>query len=339
MRSPLSIGIGVVLLGCWASVATAQDALVLVGSGSTVPAPLLSKWGEAYNQNNRNTQLRYLANGTLEGITAISRGSGDFAAGEIPLSAKQRSDGGLIEVPAVVIGIAPIYNLPGVQKELRFSGEVLADIFLGDIKSWNAPALAKLNPGVTLPNMPIKVVNRPAGKGSNYIFTEYLAKASPKFRREIGVSASPTWPVGKHAERSSEMVDAVRTEPGTIGYVEAQYAIQSGVSMGLVQNASGNFVKATPKNLAAACHSVEAPAFDNLSASLTNAPGADSFPITSFDWLYLRTKTSDAKRAAAMQEFLGWVLSDGQRVAGDAGYSELPSPLLKKVSARIATLK
>jgi phosphate transport system substrate-binding protein len=196
----------------------------------------VAKWADAYNQRNRDVQMRYLPSGTSEGIAAISHGSGDFAAGEVALTPKQRSEAGLVEIPAVLIGIVPIYNLPGTQKELRFSGDVLAEIFLGNIKSWNAPALTKLNPGVTLPDLRINVVNRPGGKGSNYIFTEFLSKTSPKFRAEIGISPSPKWPVGTPAERSSDMADKVRSEPGSIGYVEAEYAIRSAIPSGRVLN-------------------------------------------------------------------------------------------------------
>jgi phosphate transport system substrate-binding protein len=310
----------------------------LVGSGSSVPAPLVSKWADAYNQRKGGIQMRYLPSGTSEGINAISHGSGDFAAGEVALTAKQRSEAGLVEIPAVLIGIVPIYNLPGVQKELRFSGEVLADIFLGNIKNWNATALAKLNPGVTLPDLRISVVNRPAGKGSNYIFTEFLSKTSPKFRAEIGISPSPKWPVGTPAERSSDMADKVRSESGSIGYVEAEYAIRSHIPSGRVLNPAGHFVKASPETITNACEAVEAPDFGKFSASLTNAPGADSFPITSFNWLYLRGQSADIKRAAALQDFLSWVFSDGQRIAVEQGYSELPGPLLTKITAKIKSL-
>jgi len=318
---------------------TCQQAIVLVGSGSTVPAPLVNKWTEAYNQHNRKVQMRYVAIGADEGIAAISHGSGDFALGEVPLTDKQRSKGGLIELPAVVIGIVPIYNVPGVRTELRFSGEVLADIFLGKIKRWNSPALVKLNPGVSLPDVPIRVINRPAGKGSNYIFTEFLSKVSPTFRSQVGVSASPKWPTGKPAERSSEMVEAVSSESGTIGYVEAQYAIESKIPYGLVLNASGHFVKASPETLTEACRAVEAPAFDKFSASLTDAPGARSFPISSYDWFYLRTSMDDVRRAAALREFLDWVFSDGQQIAANAGYSELPPPLRVKISNLVQNVK
>jgi phosphate transport system substrate-binding protein len=313
--------------------------MVLVGSGSSVPAPLVGKWADAYNQHNRSVQMRYLAIGTDEGILAISHGSGDFALGEVPLTAQQRSKAGLVQFPAVVIGIVPIYNISGVRSELRFSGEVLADIFLGKIKTWNSPALEKLNPGVTLPSLPIKVVNRPAGKGSNYIFTEFLSKVSPRFHSEVGISASPKWPVGKPAERSSEMVETVRSESGAIGFVEAQYAIDSKIPSGLVLNASGHFIKASQESLADACRAVEAPGFDRFSASLTNPPGEHSFPITSYDWLYLRVSMDDAKRAAVLREFLTWVISDGQQIAAKAGYSELPIPLRIKIGARLRDLK
>lgn len=335
---PTSLGIALLLSWC-GPMATCQQAIVLVGSGSTVPAPLVNKWADAYNRQNRNLQMRYVASGAGEGIAAISHGSGDFALGEVPLTEVQRSKAGLIEVPAIVIGIVPIYNIPGIHTELRFSGEVLADIFLGRIKSWNSPALAKLNPTVTLPDVPIRVVNRPAGKGSNYIFTEFLSKVSPRFRSEVGISASPKWPLGRPAERSSEMVETVMSESGAIGYVEAQYAIESRMQFGLVLNASGHFVKASRESLAEACRAVEAPGFDKFSASLTDPPGARSFPITSYDWLYLRIKTGDIKRAAALQEFLSWVFSDGQQIAAEAGYSELPIPLRVKISALLRSVQ
>ena len=318
--------------------ACAQGALVLVGSGSTVPAPLVSKWTEAYNRRATNVQIRYVASGTDEGIAAISHGSGDFAMGEVPLTSQQHVKSGLIPVPAIVIGIVPIYNLPDNPADLRFSGEVLADIFLGRIKNWNSPVLAKLNPGVKLPDLAIRVINRPPGKGSNYIFTEYLSKVSPRFRSEVGVSASPKWPVGKPAARSSEMVETVMSQMGAIGYVEAQYAIESRIPFGLVLNASGDFVKASAKSLTEACRAVEAPEFDNFSASLTNAHGDHSFPIASFDWFYLRNHAEDLKRMAALEEFLDWAFSDGQQIAAEAGYADLPVPLRAKISSRLRNL-
>ncbi|MGA7444731.1 MAG: phosphate ABC transporter substrate-binding protein PstS, partial [Candidatus Sulfotelmatobacter sp.] len=166
----------------------AQTALVLVGSGSSVPAPMYNRWTQEYGKRNRSIQMRYLPVGTGEGIKQISHGVGDFSAGEAQLTEKERKEGGLIELPVVLIAIVPIYNLPDVHQELRLSGEVLSSIFLGDVKMWNAAPIAKLNPEITLPSLPIQVVNRPAGKGSNYVFTDFLSKASPKFRAQVGVS-------------------------------------------------------------------------------------------------------------------------------------------------------
>src|SRR5580704_1057738 len=188
----------------------AQDAVVLVGSGSSVPGPLYNRWTQDYGKRNPKVQMRYVPIGTSEGIKEISRGASDFGAGEAQLTEKERKDGSLIELPVVLIGIVPIYNLPDVHQELRLSGEVLAEIFLGDVKTWNAPQIAKLNPDVTLPSLAIQVINRPAGKGSNYVFTDFLSKVSSKFHTQIGVTPSPKWPVGQPAERSSDMADKVK---------------------------------------------------------------------------------------------------------------------------------
>ncbi|MBZ5647127.1 MAG: phosphate ABC transporter substrate-binding protein PstS [Acidobacteriia bacterium] len=339
MKKTLLLSVAVFLsLAALPRLGSAQEAVVLVGSGSSVPAPLYAKWTDAYNKRKPGFQMRYLPIGTSEGIKQISHGVGDFGAGEVALTAKERSEENLLELPSVLIGIVPIYHLPGTQKELRFSGELLAEIFLGTVKTWNAPQIAKLNPGVSLPDLPIKVIYRPGGKGTNYVFSEFLSKTSPKFHAEIGISPSPRWPVGVPAERSSDMADKVKSEPGSIGFVEAQYAIKAGIPFGLVLNPAGHFVKASSETITNACRAVEAPSWDKFAASLTNAPGADSFPITSFTWLYLRTSSPDARRAAALADFLNWVYSDGQQLALQEGYSDLPSQLLAKVKAKVASL-
>src|SRR5271157_2884777 len=243
----------VFVLGLCGAPAKAQEALVLVGSGSTVPAPLYNRWTQEYGKRNPKIKMRYLPIGTSEGIKQISHGVGDFSAGEAQLTDKDRKESGLIEFPVVLIAIVPIYNLPDVHQELRLSGEVLASIFLGDVKTWDAPAIAKLNPGITLPSLRIQVVTRPAGKGSNYVFTDFLSKASAKFRAEVGVTPSPKWPVGEPAERSSDMADRVKSNPGSIGFVEYQYAVKGSVSQALVLNAAARFVKASSESVEAAC--------------------------------------------------------------------------------------
>jgi phosphate transport system substrate-binding protein len=327
------------VIGVFQPPARAQESFSLVGSGSSVPAPLYTQWADVYNKRSAGIQMRYLPIGTSEGIKEISHGQGDFGAGEVPLTDAQRAEGNLIELPILVVGIVPIYNLPGVAQGLRLSGEVLAGIYLGEIKNWNDPQIAKLNPGVSLPDLSIKVFNRPGGKGSNYIFSEFLSKASSKFKSRIGTSPSPSWPVGLPAERSSDMADKVKAETGSIGYVELQYAVKGNIPHARVLNPAGNYVKASAESIAAACREVEAPGWDKFSASLSNATGADSFPITGFSWLYLRTTSTDSRRATALVDLLNWMYTDGEQLAGQAGYSELPPQLLAKVRVKVDSLR
>jgi len=335
---PLWLMFFLLILGLCTTV-MAQSAVVLVGSGSTVPAPLYNRWAQEYGKHSPMVQVRYVPIGTSEGIKQIANGSGDFGAGEVRLTDKERKENGLTELPAVLIAIVPVYNVPGVQQQLRISGEVLAEIFLGEVKTWSAPSIAKLNPGVTLPNLRIEVVNRPAGKGSNYVLTDFLSKASARFRSEIGVTASPKWPVGVSAERSSDMVYKVRGEPGAIGFVELAYAMNSKLPTFAVLNPAGKFVEASVETVAAACQAVEAPRWSSFSASLTNAPGVDSFPITSFTWIYLRPSSSNEARAEALRDFLGWMYSDGQQFASQEGYAGLPPELLEAVRAKVKELR
>lgn len=321
----------------------AQESVALVGAGSTVPLPLYNKWAQEFNKVNRGVQMQYQPLGTGEGIKLVSGskeelGKADFAAGEILLTEKERLEGGLMELPAVIIGIVPVYNLPG-SPELKFSGDLLGQIFLGHVKSWNAPQIARLNPGVALPALPIKVIYRPGGKGTNYVLTDYLSHTSADFRAQIGRTASPKWPVGEPAERSSDMVDKVQNQSGAIGYVELQYAVASRLRYGLVQNPAGNFVKASEATIAAACHAVEAPEWNKFASSMVNAPGADSFPITSFSWLYLRTVSGDPRRRAALVDFLSWIFTKGQQTVTSLGYSPLPAELLQKIRAKVGTLQ
>jgi len=310
----------------------AQQTTVLVGSGSTIPVALFTKWGREYNMRKSRVQMQYLPVGTSEGLYQLSLGSGDFGAGEEPLSDKQISQG-LIALPVVLVGIVPIYNLPHVGSELRLSGQVLAEIFLGSVKTWNDPFIARLNPGIVLPNLPIKVVYRESGRGSNYVFTSFLSKTSPRFRMQIGITSSPHWPVGSPTQFSSELIDAVQRYPGSIGYVELKDAAKKNLQQAAVLNSAGHFVKASKESLTAACIAVEQGHWTNFSASLTNAPQPDSFPITSFSWLYFRQ--NDFRRNKAITDLLSWMFTDGQQYVLDEGYAELPPLLLAAVRNRI----
>jgi phosphate transport system substrate-binding protein len=317
---------------------SAQDR-VLVGAGTAMP--IFSTWAQEYSAHGGGT-VSYQPMSTSEGLRLIAGtqdefGKSDFAAGEMLLEDDEARVGArLLEIPVVIVGIVPVYNVPGLNRELRFNGDLLAKIFLGHVKSWNAPEIARLNPGVSLPAMPITVIIRGDGKGSNYIFTSFLSRQSPEFRSRIGRTASPKWPVGIKAERSVDMTDAVKTKPGAIGYVELQYA--KNLSYGLMQNSAGHFVKASPETMSAACAATEAPKWDRFSASLLDAAGAESYPITSFSWLYVRKASSDSVRRAALLRLVRWMVTEGQRTASHEGYPELPKELQAKLLERVAAL-
>jgi phosphate transport system substrate-binding protein len=282
--------------------------------------------------------MDYLPFGTAEGITQIENGKSDFGAGEITLSSEERTKSDLIELPAAIIALVPIYNLPGLHQDLHFSGELLAEIFLGEVKNWNDPRIVKLNPGVSLPDMPIQVIYRPGGKGSNYVFTDFLSKTSQRFHEKIGRTPSPHWPVGTAAERSADMGEKVKSIPGAIGYIETQYLGDYHVGAGSVLNPSGRYLRATPETMLAAVHAVMDADWTRVGASLTNASGAEAYPITSFTWLYLR-KPKDAQRAAALNDLLSWMFSDGQGVAMREGYPRLPEPLLVHIRLKTRALR
>lgn len=317
--------------------ANCQSNIALVGSGSNVPTPLYSHWTEEYNKLNPKVQVRYLSTGTVKGIEDISRGIGDFAAGEVPMSDEQLSAAKthILQLPTVLVAIVPIYHVPGAKSGLHFSGPLLAEIFLGEIKNWDDPRIKEVNPGQSLPHLEISVVHRTEGKGSNYIFTDFLSKTSSKWRSQIGKSPSPSWPLGASVARGEDMMEKVKNTPGAIGYVEVGFTENNpSVGVGLVQNAAGKFVKATQASIAAAYHSDEKSVPADFRASLTNASGPDSFPIVSFTWLYVPETSSDPERSKALANFLEWALSTGQLSAEKHGYTPLPESLDSRVLAK-----
>jgi len=318
--------------------ADCQNVVALVGSGSNLPTPLYSHWIEDYNKLSPKVQVRYLSTGTVKGIEDISRGVGDFAAGEVPMSDAQLSGSAILQIPTVLVAIVPIYHVPGV-KGLHFSGAVLAEIFLGNIKAWDDPKIKEINAGQTLPHLDITVVHRTEGKGSNYIFSDFLSKASPKWRSQIGKTPSPAWPVGISANRGEDMMEKVKSTAGAIGYIELGFTMaDSGVGVGVVQNASGKFVSATQSSIAAAYHSLEKSVPSDFRVSLSNAPGSEAYPIVSFTWLYVPVKSSEAERSKALVNFLEWVLATGQESAEKHGYTPLPASLAPKVLAKVRAM-
>ena len=312
----------------------AQTRVSIVGSGSNVPNHLYSAWIDEFNRKNPNTQVRYLPLGTSESMRQVREGSGDFGGGEVPLTRDQMQSGkvSLVQIPTVLVGIVPIYNLPG-SPELNFSGELLANIFLGNIKNWKDSRIAKLNPGITLPDLPISIVHRTPGKGSNYIFSDFLSKTSTEFRSKIGKSPSPKWPLGADANRGEDMVEKVAATAGSIGYVEVDFARRSDLGYGKVQNAAGRSIKATSTSIAAACAAVEKSIPSDFVISMTYAPGKGSYPISSFTWLYLPVPTVPSERSHALGQFLRWALQDGQMMARNMGYATLTPRLVSRAQA------
>ncbi|HTB94193.1 MAG TPA: phosphate ABC transporter substrate-binding protein PstS [Candidatus Sulfotelmatobacter sp.] len=322
-------------------IANSQNIIALVGSGSNLPTPLYSHWVEEYNKLSPGVQVRYLSTGTVKGMEDISRGVGDFAAGEVPMNDEELKTAKfpILHIPTVLVAIVPIYHVPGVKGNLRFSGPVLADIFLGSIRNWDDPMIKEINPGQALPHLEITVVHRTEGKGSNYIFADFLSKASSKWRSQIGKTPSPAWPVGISANRGEDMMEKVKNTSGAIGYIELGFTItDNSVGVGHVQNASGKFVGASQASIANAYRSAEKSIPADFRASLTNVSGNDAYPIVSFTWLYVPEKSSDPERSRALAHFLEWALSMGEQSAEQHGYTPLPASLTTKVLAKVHSL-
>lgn len=318
-----------------------QSSTVLVVTGSGMPEPLYVRWNDEYHKEQPNVSLRYLPEGSGAGAERVLTGTGDFAGGDAPIPEKalKGTSARIVELPTVLIGIVIIYNLPGTSGELRLNGSVLANIYLGKITQWNDPALAKLNPELNLPAIPVQVLHRTPGKGSSYILTDFLAKTSPEFQAKVGRSESPNWPVGSNAGRSQDMVDKVQATSGAIGYTELNLAERSLLRMASIRNADGEFVRPSARTISAAALALENKMSDDFRVSLTNAPGKDSYPVSSFTWFYVPVVSKDSQRGQAIADYLKWVYSAGEKLAQEQGYPPLPGELLTKVAAKAATIR
>jgi phosphate transport system substrate-binding protein len=251
----------------------------------------------------------------------------------------QAAPGKILHLPTVLGAVVPVYQLEGVSAELKFTGPLLADVFLGKILKWNDPAIAKVNPGVKLPDIDITVVHRSDGSGTSYIWVDYLAKVSPEWKKNVGVSTAVKWPVGLGGKGNEGVAGLVKQTPGSIGYVELIYAIQNKIAFGAVQNANGEFVKASIPAVTAAAAAAAKSMPPDFRVSITNAPGAGVYPISSFTWLLLYENPKDKAQSKAMVEFMKWALTDGQKMATDLGYAPLPAEVIKLEQAALATIK
>jgi phosphate transport system substrate-binding protein len=322
------------------SVVRGQERTVLVETGSSMPEPLYEVWNDAYRKQDASTVIRYMAVGSEESARNVLAGTGDFGGGDAPIPAAQLQSAvkPIVELPTVLIGIVIICELPDVKGEVKLTGPVLAGIFLGKIKTWNDPAIARLNPELSLAALPIQVLHRTDGKGSNYILSDYLSKVSPEFLAAVGRSESPKWPVGQSFQRSQELVSKVRSTAGAIGYTELNLAVSSGVRMVSIKNLAGEFIKPSAKSIAAAASATGSKMGDDFRVSLTNAPGKESYPISSYTWLYVPAVAKDPDRGRAVSAYLKWVFTTGQLIAQENGYATLPGDVLQKVAAKAATI-
>jgi phosphate transport system substrate-binding protein len=313
------------------------------GAGATFPAPIYTKWFSEYNKLHKDVQINYQPLGSGAGIQQVTAKTVFFGASDMPLTDQQLSaaPAKLLHFPTVLGGVVPIYNVPGISQELKFTGPLLADIYLGKITKWNDPAIAKENAGVKLPATDIAVVHRAEGSGTTFIWCDFLSKVSPDFKSRVGASTQVNWPVGVGAQKNDGVAAMVSQTPGGIGYVELIYALQNKISFGPVQNASGKFLKASLETVteAAAGAAKNMPA--DFRVSITNAPGADAYPISSFTWILLYQDSPDKPQGKTMVEFMKWALSatGGQQYCKDLGYAPLPKNVVDMELKSLDTIK
>jgi len=317
------------------------QSLQINGAGATFPNPIYSKWFDEYNKKNPNVRINYQPIGSGGGIRQVTAQTVFFGATDGPMTEEQilAAPGKILHVPTVLGADVPIYNLPGVSGEIKFTGPVLADIYLGKITKWNDPAIEKLNAGTKLPATDITVVHRSDGSGTTYIFVDYLAKASPEWKKRVGVATSVNWPTGVGGKGNEGVAGLVQQVPGSIGYVELIYALQNKIAYGSVQNLAGEFVRATVQSVTAAAAGAAAKMPADFRVSITNAEGKGVYPISSFTWLLLYENPKDKAQSKAMVEFVKWALSDGQKFAPALGYAPLPAEVVKMELAALAKVR
>jgi phosphate transport system substrate-binding protein len=319
----------------------AASAETINAAGATFPAPIYQKWFEEFHKAHPDIQINYQAIGSGGGIRQLSEGTVDFGASDMPMTDDQLgkvTKYKVLHFPTVLGGIVPTYNVPGAA-DLKFSGATLAGIYLGNIKKWNDPALKKDNPAANLPNQDITVVHRSDGSGTSFVFSDYLAKVSPEWKTKVGVNTSVNWPVGLGGKGNEGVAGLVKQTPNSIGYVELIYAVQNKMEYGSLKNLAGNFVKADFNTIsdAAAGAAKEMPA--DFRVSITNAPGKNAYPISSFTWLLIPDKIGDATKKKSITDFLAWMMTTGQADAQALSYAPLPKTVVAKEQKQLALIK
>lgn len=329
------------VLGACTSSPTGSNAEIrLTGAGATFPNPIYQKWFSEYNKAHPNLKFDYQSIGSGGGIRQISEGTVDFGGSDAPMKDEdlKAGKGEILHIPTVLGADVITYNLPGVSTELKLNPETIAGIFLDSIKKWNDPQIASSNPGVTLPSSDIAVIHRSDGSGTTFVFTDYLSKVSPEWKEKVGAGTSVNWPAGEGAKGNEGVMARVKQSPNTIGYVELIYAEQNKLPYASVRNAAGEFVRPALESITAAAASVAGQIPADLRVSITNAPGASAYPISSFTYLLVYKEQQDQAKGKALVDFLWWAIHDGEQMAKDLLYAPLPQEVVKKAEQKIDSI-
>jgi len=308
----------------------------LNGAGATFPNPMYSKWFSEYHKLHADVQVNYQSIGSGGGIRQVTEGTVDFGASDMPMTeaqlkeAQEKRKTRILNIPTVLGADVPAYNIPGVTGDVKFTPDALAGIFLGRITKWNDSAITSVNPGINFPDKPIIVVHRSDGSGTSFIWTDYLSKISADWESKVGRNTSVQWPVGLGGKGNEGVAGSIRQLAGAIGYVELIYAVQNNISYGSVKNSAGNFVKASLETVTAAAASAPKMPAD-FRVSITNPPGKDAYPISSFTWLLIPEQSKDAAKGKILADFLNWMVTDGQKMTTALSYSPLPDNVAQKV--------
>jgi len=312
---------------------TVAHATDVTGAGSSFVYPVLSKWSQAYSQKTQN-RINYQSIGSGGGIAQIKAGTVDFGASDAPLSTDDLQKSGLGQFPSVIGGIVPVVNVEGIAPgQLKLDGETLAKIFMGTVKTWNDPAIAALNPDLKLPSANITVVHRSDGSGTSYNFTNYLAKVSPEWKEKVNFGTTINWPTGVGGKGNEGVSAYIKQIKNSIGYVEYAYALQNKMSHAQLKNAAGTFVEPNAKSFQAAADTADWGASKDFNLLMTNAPGADAWPITATTWVIMYKEPKNAERSKVAFDFFKWSLENGQKDAAALDYVPLPDSLVKKIEA------
>jgi phosphate transport system substrate-binding protein len=311
----------------------------LQGAGATYPNPLYQKWISEYSKLNPNVRLDYQSIGSGGGQKQIKERTVDFGASDSFVSDQDmKSVPNLLHVPMVLGAVVITYNLPSLSQPLRFSPDVVSDIFLGKIKKWDDARIKADNPGVNLPAADITVVHRSDGSGTTGVWTDYLSKISAEWKEKVGAGVSVNWPVGIGGKGNEGVTGQVKQTPNTIGYVELIYALQNNLPVGLIKNRSGNFIPASLESVTSAADGALQNTPDDLRVSITDSPGANSYPVSSYTYILVYKEQTDAAKGKALVDYLWWCIHDGEKFASDLKYAPLPDEIVKRAEAQINSI-